>query len=75
MIVEEALKKKHYQLAQIEINALESGINMTGDFKRHEDIFELEMSEGGMELASKNKVGPPEPTDVGGVFVYTYKKH
>ena len=75
MIVEEALRKKHYQLAQIEINALESGINMIGDFKRHEDIFELEMSEGGMALVSKNKVGPFEPTDVGGVFVYTYIKH
>jgi hypothetical protein len=74
MIVEEALRRGHYQLAQIEINALESGVNMIGDFKRHEDVFELEMCEGGMELASKNKVGPSEPTDVGGVFVYTYVK-
>jgi len=75
MIVEEALRKRHYQLAQIEIKALESGINMIGDFKRHEEVFELEMSEGGMKLVSKTKVGPSEPTDVGGVFVYTYIKH
>jgi hypothetical protein len=48
---------------------------MIGDFKRHEEVFELEMSEGGMKLVSKTKVGPSEPTDVGGVFVYTYIKH
>jgi len=47
---------------------------MTGEFKRHEDLFELEMSEGGMKLASKNKIGASEPTDAGGFFVYTYVK-
>jgi cyclopropane fatty-acyl-phospholipid synthase-like methyltransferase len=71
-IIEKALRDGHFELAQIEINALKSGIQMIGDFKRHEALFEEEMAEG-FELVSKTKMGPTHREDVGGVFVYTFK--
>lgn len=71
-IIEKALRDGHYELAQIEINALKSGVQMIGDFKRHEALFEQEMAEG-FELVFKGKMGPADRDDVGGVFVYAFK--
>lgn len=72
-IVNKALREKHFALAQIEINALESGIKMTGDFKRHEAMFEEEMLSASFKLISKEKMGPIEYEDLGGVFVYVFE--
>ena len=72
-IVSKALREGHYTLAQIEINALKSGIERIGDFKRHEVAFEKEMLSMPFELVQKTKLGPEIPNDVGGVFVYVYK--
>lgn len=74
MIVDRALKSKDYRLAQIEINALESGVEMIGDFKRSEEKFESEMATAGFILELKDKMGPLDRDDLGGVFVYAYKK-
>ncbi len=74
MIIDRAIKSRDYRLAQIEINALESGVEMVGDFKRHEELFEKEMKTGGFSLSSKEKMGPLDDDSVGGVFVYVYKK-
>ena len=71
-IVNKALRDGHFRVAQIEINALESGLGMIGDFKRHEALFEHEMEGACMALRKKRKIGPAHPDDVGGVFVYTY---
>ena len=73
-IVNKALWEGHYRVAQIEINALESGIDMVGDFKRHESMYEQEMEAGSMTLQSKKKIGPQDPADVGGIFVYEFSK-
>lgn len=73
-IVQEALRQGHYTLSQIEINALKSGVEMIGDFKRHAAMFEQEMSSAGLVLRSKIKVGPPDRDDTGGVFVYVYER-
>lgn len=73
-IVEKALKDKNFEVAQIEINALKSGLEMTGDFKRHEAMFEEEMSSSGLKIALKKRIGPLDKHTVGGVFVYVYKK-
>ena len=72
-IVSEALRQGHYALAQLEINALHSGVNMVGDFKRHERLFEAEMLSSPFQLRVKNKIGPVNPNNVGGVFVYCYE--
>ncbi len=73
-IVNKALREENFELAQIEINALKSGLHMIGDFKRHETMFEEEMTLGGnFEMIKKIKLGPDVPDDVGGVFVYVFK--
>tara|TARA_B100000686_G_C16612981_1_gene874842 strand:+ start:332 stop:1042 length:711 start_codon:yes stop_codon:yes gene_type:complete len=72
-IINKALKENNFEVAQIEINALKSGLEMIGDFKRHEKMFEEEMGSGGLKLIGKSKVGPSETNDVGGVFVYIFE--
>lgn len=72
-IIERALKEKYFEVAQIEINALKSGLETEGDFKRHELMFENEMASSGLRLCKKKKIGPLDLEDVGGVFVYVYR--
>ncbi|WP_172822198.1 class I SAM-dependent methyltransferase [Magnetospirillum moscoviense] len=72
-IVDHALRNEHFEVAQIEISALRSGLYRIGDFKRHEALFEAEMLADGFRLDSKIKIGPLESDDVGGVFVYVFE--
>ncbi|MBF0128183.1 MAG: class I SAM-dependent methyltransferase, partial [Magnetococcales bacterium] len=72
-IVNAAIAHGDYELAQIEINALKSGVFRVGDFKRHESQFEEEMLSADFQLLSKVKVGPDTPDDVGGVYVYVFQ--
>ncbi len=72
-IVAKSLRNCDFELAQIEINALKSGVHMIGDFKRHEDQFEQEMLSAGFSMLKKTKMGPTEFDDVGGVFVYVFR--
>jgi 2-polyprenyl-3-methyl-5-hydroxy-6-metoxy-1,4-benzoquinol methylase len=71
-IINKALRDGHFEVAQIEINALKSGLHQVGDFKRHEEMFEQEMAAGSLNLISKKKIGPQELDNVGGVFVYIF---
>lgn len=73
-IINKALREGNFRVAQIEINALESGIDMVGDFKRKESAFEAQMISAGLRLCFKKKIGPDVPDDVGGVFVYVYAR-
>ena len=72
-IIDIALKHDRIQLSELENNALKSGLDMVGDFKRHEAMFEEEMRSAGFKQLSKNKMGPLDRHDVGGVFVYVYQ--
>ncbi len=72
-IVNKALRERHFLLAQIEINALQSGLDLIGDFKRHEEMFEKEMLSANFKLKKKMKMGPLDLNNVGGVFVYVYE--
>ena len=72
-IIGKALKENNFELAQIEINALKSGILEIGDFKRHEAQFEKELLSSGFKMKHKRKLGPEVPADVGGVFVYVFE--
>jgi len=72
-IVNKALRDRNFRVAQIEINALESGLDMVGDFKRHEAMFEAEMN-GELTLKYKKKIGPDQTEGIGGVFVYVLAK-
>ncbi|MCW8914496.1 MAG: class I SAM-dependent methyltransferase [Magnetovibrio sp.] len=73
-IVSKALRDGYFELAQIEINALKSGLEKIGDFKRHEEQFEQEMLSQGFKMHTKTKLGPVDKNDVGGVFVYAFEK-
>lgn len=73
MIIHRALREGHFRLAQIEINALESGIHMIGDFKRHEALFEREMLSADFRIKEKMKMGPLDCNDSGGVYVYVFE--
>lgn len=72
-IVDKAIRDGHYTLAQIEINALKSGLEMIGDFKRHEKMFEDEMLSADFKMTVKKKMGPVHLDNVGGVFVYVFE--
>jgi len=72
-IIEKALRDGHFELAQIEISALKSGIQKIGDFKRHEALFETEMLAGDFRLLEKIKLGPEHLDDVGGVYTYVFE--
>jgi hypothetical protein len=71
-IIELALRDDRVQLSELENNALKSGLDMVGDFKRHEAMFEEEMESAGFKLIEKNKMGPLDRDDVGGIFVYVF---
>jgi SAM-dependent methyltransferase len=71
-IVETALRASHFEVAQIEINALKSGLYRIGDFKRHEAMFEEEMLSAGFAMTIKERIGPQHRDDVGGVYVYAF---
>lgn len=72
-IIDEALKHNRVQIAELENNALKSGLDLVGDFKRHEKMFEQEMASADFRLKKKIKMGPHDVHDVGGVFVYVYE--
>lgn len=72
-IIELALQQNRVQLSELENNALKSGLDMVGDFKRHEHMFEEEMKSAGFSIVSKKKMGPLDKDDVGGVFVYVFE--
>jgi hypothetical protein len=71
-IISMALDADRVQLSELENNALKSGLDMVGDFKRHERMFEEEMLSAGFTMLEKKKMGPVERDDVGGVFVYVF---
>ena len=72
-IIDQALNEGHFEVAKLEIDALRSGLNGIGDFKRHEELFEAEMLSADFRLLKKKKIGPLDKIDVGGVFVYVFE--
>ncbi len=72
-IIEMSLKDDRVQLSELENNALKSGLDMVGDFKRHEVMFEEELKSAGFKMLEKKKIGPLDRDDIGGVFVYVFE--
>lgn len=60
-------------LAQLEENALQSGLQSVGDFKVSCSVYERLAGESGLDLQEKVKIGPLDREDVGGVYVYVFK--
>lgn len=57
-------------LADLELDALRSGLEEIGDFKVSCEHYESLLSEAGFQF-EKEKIGPKDRDDVGGVYVYT----
>jgi len=72
-IIEMSLQDDRVQLSELENNALKSGLDMVGDFKRHEVMFEEELMSAGFKMIARKKVGPLDRGDVGGVYVYAFE--
>lgn len=72
-IIKKAKKEGHHEVAELEKEALHSGLNKIGDFKRHEKMLEEEMQKADFKIIKKEKMGPKNKK-IGGVFVYTFKK-
>jgi len=72
-IIEMSLQDDRVQLSELENNALKSGLDMVGDFKRHEVMFEEELKSAGFKMLVKKKMGPLDRNDIGGVFVYVFE--
>lgn len=73
MIIDIALKHDRVQLCELENNALKSGLDMVGDFKRHEEMLEDEMRSADFVIAEKIKMGPLDREDCGGVYIYVFE--
>ncbi|MBW3011238.1 hypothetical protein KY326_03400, partial [Candidatus Woesearchaeota archaeon] len=72
-IIDKAKREGHNQLAVLEKEALISGLNKIGDFKRHVKMFEDEMESAYLKIRFKKKMGPKN-NRLGGVYVYTFQK-
>lgn len=68
-IIERAEKEGHPVLAKLEREALQSGLDEVGDFKLSCEQFEQFLSGAGF-LFAKEKIGPSQPDDIGGIYVY-----
>lgn len=73
-IIEKAEKEGNKEIVELETEALNSGLNKIGDFKRSEKMLEREMENAGFKVVKKEKMGPKKPENIGGVFVYIFQK-
>jgi SAM-dependent methyltransferase len=65
----EAQAEGYRALAKLEGDALESGLNETGDFKLSCQEYEAIISKAGFKF-QKRKIGPLNQDDLGGIYVY-----
>lgn len=73
-IIDLANLNGHHELAQLERGALDSGLKEIGDFKMSCTQYEKAAKKSGLTLVHKIKIGPADMDDVGGVYVYAFKK-
>lgn len=65
----EELARSYLELVKLERDALHSGLEQKGDFKISCEQYEAHLRSSGFEF-SKEKIGPKDRDDVGGVYVY-----
>jgi|SRR3989344_3849368 len=73
-IVWRAIQDGHEAVAGLELDSLKPVIAGIGDCKRHMEMFIEEMSQAGLKQIFKQKMGPLDKDDVGGVYVFVYQK-
>jgi hypothetical protein len=73
-IIEIAERNGEHELARLEREALRSGLEGKGDFKVSCSRYESELEESGLKVIHKEKIGPLDREDIGGIFVYVIGK-
>ena len=73
-IIEKALKDFAFPVAHLEIEALRSGFEKIGDFKRNVAQMESELQSSGLTIQSSERIGPVEQEDIGGVYLFQMQK-
>ncbi|MFH1586684.1 MAG: class I SAM-dependent methyltransferase [Candidatus Diapherotrites archaeon] len=73
-IVWQAIQDGHEEVAGLELASLKSAVDETGDWKRHMEMFEEEMRHAGLKEIFRKKMGPADRDDIGGVYVFVYRK-
>jgi predicted O-methyltransferase YrrM len=71
-IIEIAKQNNQAELVKLEEEALISGLREIGDFKLSCSEYEDLVKQAGFKIVSKEKIGPLDRDDVGGVYVYTF---
>jgi SAM-dependent methyltransferase len=61
-------------LADLERDALKSGLEGKGDFKVSCSVYEAELDKAGLRVIDKELIGPKDRDDLGGIYVYTIGK-
>jgi hypothetical protein len=72
-IIEDAERKGNSHLAELERQALKSGLNRIGDFKVPVKVYEDTLNRHGLRTMNSHKIGPVRE-DFGGVWVYEIAK-
>ena len=73
-IITKALENVFKTLAELEERALQSGLSGWGDCKISCSQYECLVDDVGFDVIHKHKVGPAYPENIGGVYVYAFKK-
>lgn len=68
-IIKIAENEGHYILAELEQQALDSGLEEKGDFKVSCSQYEKFLTDAGFKFR-KEKIGPLDRDDIGGIYVY-----
>ena len=71
-IIDIAKAKGQHELASLEDEALQSGLNEIGDFKLSCEEYEARIQEASLEF-EKELIGPKDTNRFGGVYVYTLR--
>lgn len=72
-IINLAIVHGNYEVAELELQSLISGLYHVGDFKRSVELLEEEMSKY-FTIKNKVKIGPKQLNNIGGVYVYVFEK-
>ena len=69
-----ARSKGQEELAKLEEDALQSGLQGRGDFKVSCSEYERDLNRAGLQVRTKKKIGPLDRDDIGGIYVYTIQR-
>ncbi|MFZ2472579.1 MAG: methyltransferase domain-containing protein [Methanothrix sp.] len=72
-IIDIAKTNGHDKLVELETAAMKSGLDKVGDFKMQCEEYEQCLRDAGL-IFSKEKIGPKNLDDVGGIYVYVIRR-